>query len=56
MPSPWSRPDKTRNAFSLEAASQAAAFAAPEPAQQIDAVMARTGLAFNGFPKPASAG
>jgi 2-(1,2-epoxy-1,2-dihydrophenyl)acetyl-CoA isomerase len=44
------------SAFSLEAASQAAAFAAPEPAAQIDAIMARSGVAFRGFPKPVSAG
>lgn len=42
-----------QSAFHLEASSQAAAFAAPEPAAQIDAALARSGVAFSGFPKPA---
>jgi 2-(1,2-epoxy-1,2-dihydrophenyl)acetyl-CoA isomerase len=40
-----------QGAFHLEAASQAAAFAAPEPAAQIDAALARSGLAFGGLAK-----
>ena len=37
--------------FALEAASQAAAFAAPEPANAIDAMLARQAPAYTGFPK-----
>ncbi len=39
-----------QGAFHLEAASQAAAFAAPEPAAQIAAILARKRPAFNGLP------
>jgi 2-(1,2-epoxy-1,2-dihydrophenyl)acetyl-CoA isomerase len=41
-----------RGAFALEAASQAAAFAAPEPAAQIAAVLAKQRPAFNGLGSP----
>ncbi len=37
--------------FALEAASQAAAFAAPEPLAAIDAMLARRAPAYAGFPK-----
>jgi 2-(1,2-epoxy-1,2-dihydrophenyl)acetyl-CoA isomerase len=40
-----------RTSFALEAASQAAAFAAAEPAQQIEAILARQRPSFNGFPR-----
>lgn len=36
--------------FALEAASQAAAFAAPEPALAVDAMLARRPTAYGGFP------
>ncbi|MDA7419202.1 enoyl-CoA hydratase/isomerase family protein [Xenophilus arseniciresistens] len=38
-----------RSAFALEAASQAAAFAAPEPAAQIEALLAKRAPAFTGL-------
>jgi 2-(1,2-epoxy-1,2-dihydrophenyl)acetyl-CoA isomerase len=41
-----------RNAFALEAASQAAAFAAPEPAAQIEALLAKRKPDFTGLPPP----
>ncbi len=41
-----------RGAFALEAASQAAAFAAPEPAAQIEALLAKRKPDFNGLPPP----
>jgi len=39
-----------RSAFALEAASQAAAFAAPEPAAQIQAILGKRRPAFGGLP------
>ena len=36
--------------FALEAASQAAAFAAPEPLQAIEAMLGRRAPPYNGFP------
>jgi 2-(1,2-epoxy-1,2-dihydrophenyl)acetyl-CoA isomerase len=38
-----------RSAFALEAASQAAAFAAPEPAAQVESILARRKPAFTGW-------
>ena len=40
--------------FALEAASQAAAFAAPEPMQALDAMLARRAPPYTGFPKAES--
>lgn len=40
--------------FALEAASQAAAFAAPEPLQALDAMLARRAPPYAGFPKAES--
>lgn len=40
-----------RSAFALEAASQAAAFAAPEPRDQVEAILARRKPAFMGLPR-----
>lgn len=45
-----------RSAFALEAASQAAAFAAEEPRAQIEAALARQRPAFAGFPRVRAGG